>query len=73
MLNGLYWKSDFVLIGVVQELITLPAMLLCIVLFVVALVKLFSREGRAARPYYGLAIGLLIINFIVNWSGWLIR
>lgn len=73
MCNGLYWKSDFVLIGVVQELITLPAMLVCIVLFVVAIIKLFNRENRAAKPYYLLAIALLILNFAVNWSGWLIR
>lgn len=73
MCNGLYWKSDFVFIGVVQELITLPAMLICIVLFVVALIKLFHRESRGARPYYLLAVGLLMLNFVVNWSGWLIR
>lgn len=73
MRNGFYWKSDIVLIGVVQELFTIPAMLVSIVLFFVVLIKLFSARDRAAKPWYGLTLGLLILNFVINWSGWLIK
>lgn len=72
MFNGHYWKSDFVLIGVFQELFTLPAMLLCVVLFFVALIQLFRKENRSVKSYYVLAIFVLILNFVLNWSGWLI-
>jgi hypothetical protein len=73
MRNGLYGKSDLEWISVVQELFTLPAMLVSIVLFFVVFIKLFGARNRAAKPWYGLALGLLILNFVVNWSGWLIK
>ena len=60
-LNFTYFNLDFVLIGVFQELLTLPAMLVTLVLFVLLVVATFKKQYTLQNYIYGSMVILFAI------------
>ena len=65
-LNNSYIKSDFVLIGVVQELFTIPCLLLQPTFFFIAVKRLFKVKGQGML-YLLFSILILLISITVTW------
>jgi hypothetical protein len=66
-LNHYYFKIDFVLIGVFQELLTLPTMVFQVVLLVIATMNFVSNK-YALKPYSILSMGILLTSSILTWG-----
>ena len=66
-LNSYYFKSDFVLIGVFQEMLTLPLMVLQVALLILASMK-FSSSKYSFKNYTIWSLGLLLTSSVLTWG-----
>jgi len=69
-LNSTYIKSEFVLIGVIQELLTIPCLLLQPILLFIALLKLFKGNYKR-KGYLIVASSILLISIVTTWISFL--
>ncbi len=70
-LNALVLKMDFVLIGVLQEMLTIPFILIQFILLIY-LVVCFFKNNSTSKIYFYLSLSiLLIINIFIIGSFWI--
>ncbi|RYF77893.1 MAG: hypothetical protein EOO39_02835 [Cytophagaceae bacterium] len=62
-LNGYVLKLDYVLIGVLQELLTIPVLVLLVVLFIFTIIRI-TRSGTLKGPYLYGAFSLLSVSLV---------
>jgi len=70
-LNYAVIKSDFVLIGVFQEMLTIPCMLIQPVLLIMSIRSIYL--GPAGNAYYP-AISAIVVGICIalTWGSWFI-
>jgi hypothetical protein len=61
--NGYVLKLDYVLIGALQELLTIPVMILLVVLLVVTITRI-TRKSTSKEPYLYGALSLLSVSLV---------
>lgn len=64
-LNAYVVKSDFILIGFVQELLTLPLILFQLVLFILSILHCMKDQFRIKRYSFWSFFVLLVSNLFV--------
>lgn len=70
-INHIYIKLSFVLIGVFQEMLTIPCLLSQPVILYVALKRLFRVKFKI-NVYTFFAITISLITMILTWGSWLL-
>lgn len=65
--NNAYFKSNIVLIGVFQELLTIPFLLIQPVLLVLAF-KGLIKESYTILSYSFLSVAILLISMSITWA-----
>jgi hypothetical protein len=66
-LNNYYFKLDFVLIGVFQELLTFPTMFFQVILLVIACMNFISNK-YSLKSYSIWSVGILLTSSVLTWG-----
>jgi hypothetical protein len=66
-LNNIYFKINFVLIGLYQELLTLPTMVFQVVLLVIATMNFVSNK-YSLKTYSAWSVVILLTSSILTWG-----
>jgi len=66
-MNIVYFKSSFVLIGVVQELLTIPFLLIQPVLLVLTF-KGLMKDSYNVISYSFLSVAILVTSISMTWT-----
>lgn len=66
-LNNVHFKSSFVLIGVFQELLSIPFLLIQPVLLVLAF-KGLIKESYNVLSYSFLSVAILLTSMSITWA-----
>ncbi|MDO5979746.1 hypothetical protein [Flavivirga spongiicola] len=70
-INHTYTKLSFVLLGVIQEMFTIPCVLIQPVLLYLALRNFFKVKFKL-KPYISFTVVISLTTMVFTWGDWLL-